>query len=496
MSHISPLKYFIFLVLFTTSTFAANNINAPLVTAQPVFDGDTSDNVWSNTDWNNIGNVWIPYNNIMPSSFTTEAGTQVISGSSDFSGRFKVLWNQSLNRLFFLVEITDDVFVDGYVFPNTGYSNFDVLEVFIDENKSGGNHLFDVSGNNAENAFAYHMMVNKPSVGGMNANMTEACDLAGVSWGNYTVVGYKNHFPDFSFRNKGNNKYIYEFSLKLYNDSFSGNNLNASEVSLSQGKNIGLSIAYCDNDANDNQRDSFIGSVTVTGSQNNDSYLDASVFGSLSLTGPAMFYLSANNATYSISEASSTWLTTITSNLNWSINSPNWISASPNSGMSNGVVTITATANIDTTNRTGVITITSSKMNYFITVNQNKTIVGVTPTNTTPGINTSPGINTTPGTNTSPGINTSAGTNTVLGITDSTIEQWDIMPNPAKNYIKIKSSSQTGSFTIINIYGEIMDIISLTDYTIIHAVDHLPNGLYFLYNQKNRTPKRLIVDKN
>jgi hypothetical protein len=272
-------RFFLLLAL----TFCSLNANCQPIKVYktnvvPVFDGDTSDNCWKYTNWNNINHTWIPYNNTLPSSFTTESGTQTISGQNDFKGRYKVLWNENANQLLFLVEITDDFFIDGYIFPQSGYSNFDVLELFVDEDFSRGNHLFNTTNTLSANAFSYHMMVPKPSTSGLGTSMSAACDIWGSSWGNYSIVDYKNHFPNFSIKNIDNQHFIYEFSLKTYNTSFVG-------TSLYEGKTIGFTMAYCDNDQTDNLRDSFIGSVSVSGANNNDSYFDADIFGTLSLVG-------------------------------------------------------------------------------------------------------------------------------------------------------------------------------------------------------------------
>jgi hypothetical protein len=120
----------------------------------PVFDGIGNDNCWKNALWQTIDQVWIPWGTTMD--------------PSDFSGRYKVLWSAQENLLYFLLEITDDVVSDAYVPGQTAaIFNFDMFEVFIDENKSGGYHVFDGTaddeaslGVNAENAFAYHIFPN------------------------------------------------------------------------------------------------------------------------------------------------------------------------------------------------------------------------------------------------------------------------------------------------------------------------------------------------
>jgi len=110
----------------------------------PVFDGEEADSCWQEAGWNYINQTWVTW------------GQDI--DSSDFFGRFKVRWSEAENLLFFYVEVTDDAFVDGYVFPNDGYPDFDIVEVFLDEDHSGGLHVFDNNaewGASSENAFSY-----------------------------------------------------------------------------------------------------------------------------------------------------------------------------------------------------------------------------------------------------------------------------------------------------------------------------------------------------
>jgi Carbohydrate family 9 binding domain-like/Secretion system C-terminal sorting domain len=275
------IAFLLFIVVYTNTVLSQNSYTANKVSSLPVFDGNGNDGVWANANWQNIDQVWIPYNNTLPSNFTVESGTKILGGASDFSGKYKIVWSQDTSYLLFLVEIKDDAFIDGYQKPNSNYPNFDVLELFIDENKSGGNHLFDSNGNNAENAFAYHIAVNNPGVGNTATSMTGAMDFFGTSYGN--IVDYQSHFPSFAFKNVGNGTYVYEFSLKVYKDTYSQVNPTMALKTLNVGDVLGLSIAYCDNDTADGLRDHFIGSVAVTGANNNNSYIDASIFGSLTL---------------------------------------------------------------------------------------------------------------------------------------------------------------------------------------------------------------------
>jgi len=68
----------------------------------------------------------------------------------------------------------DIPYIDGYIPENTNYPNFDLVELFVDEDRSGGNHLYDSQVTNAENAFSYHIMIYEPS----DYNDTEYCFAA------------------------------------------------------------------------------------------------------------------------------------------------------------------------------------------------------------------------------------------------------------------------------------------------------------------------------
>lgn len=278
----------------------------------PVIDGSNTDEAWQLTEWKSINQIWMPYNNLA-SNLNQEAGLQLWEGADDFTGKFKILWSAETNLLYFLVEITDDVFTGGYVYsenPNTGggYPSFDIVEVFIDEDRSGGLHVFDGTGNvatqwgtNAENAFSYHLTINKPAEGEVQ-NQFYALDIAGSNWGypNQKVANYAGHFPDFAVKSDGN-KYIWEFSLKVHNDKYSVSTPESSRVTLQAGKVMGLSMAYCDNDnPNENplRRDHFFGSVPVPPAAFNDHWKQANGYGAAKLVkstaSPALFIKNPN----------------------------------------------------------------------------------------------------------------------------------------------------------------------------------------------------------
>jgi hypothetical protein len=265
--------FFVFMLFATSVIAGASNtrfqddtVKAPNVGSIPTIDGLGDDTCWQNVHWQTIDQVWIPYGGSVE--------------PDDYTGRYKVVWSSTENVLYFLVEIIDDVFVDGYVYPNDGYYNYDIVEVFIDEDKSGGMHRIDQGGENAENAFTYHIVVDAPE-DGEATNEFVVCDLAGF----WQITNYASHFPELAMRKNGN-QYTWEFSLAVYNDTYNNSNPKASWVTLTEGKIIGLSLAYCDNDSLNEEpktRDNFFGSVQVAHADSNSHWENADGFGTIKL---------------------------------------------------------------------------------------------------------------------------------------------------------------------------------------------------------------------
>ena len=272
-------------ILWTSVVLATQDdiVKTPDISTPPVIDGIGDDGCWQNVNWQTIDQVWIPYGDSVD--------------ANDYSGRYKIVWSSQENVLYFLVEIVDDVIVDGFIQSATEQENYnyDILEVFIDEDKSGGLHVFDGTGSlgtNAENAFSYHIYADCPE----DNNVTTQCsviDTDGTGWGDRTFPDYNDHFPEFALRKTGN-VYTREFSLIVYNDTYEDDNKEGSRVQLQEGKTIGLSLAYCDNDNPDESvktRDNFFGSVWVTAAAYNDHWMNADDYGTVELIGYDSFPL-------------------------------------------------------------------------------------------------------------------------------------------------------------------------------------------------------------
>jgi hypothetical protein len=267
---------FILFILFSGILFAAplkgfvqdDTVKVFTLAVPPAINGTGDDACWQNISWQSIDQVWIPYGGTVD--------------PDDYSGRYKIAWSSQENLLYFLVEITDDAAVGGYD-PQGGTSDiyhFDIIEVFIDEDKSGGFHGY---GEESENAFGYHMYSDFPDNGKSSTNLYVG-DTPSEYWEDHF---YADHFPEYVIRKEGT-VYTREFSLIIYNDTYDGDNPAASRVQLQEGKIMGLSLAYCDNDGidepvYDKSRDNFFGSVWVSEEHYNDHWQLADDFGTIQL---------------------------------------------------------------------------------------------------------------------------------------------------------------------------------------------------------------------
>ncbi len=98
-----------------------------------IIDGRGKDKAWETATWYDMNYLWM--------------GVEV--ADTDYYGRFKLSWDADF--LYILAEITDD-----YLQPTleNGLENYwkgDYVEVFVDEDQSGGDHKFN------HQAFAYHI---------------------------------------------------------------------------------------------------------------------------------------------------------------------------------------------------------------------------------------------------------------------------------------------------------------------------------------------------
>jgi hypothetical protein len=213
---------------------------APRATTAPVIDG-VVDSVWDRASWSSINVFWL--------------GTQSNPSAQDYSGRYKALWDE--NYLYVLYDITDDRIYDGVRDALDRYWEDDTVELFIDENKNGGQHGYNTS------AWAYHI--------------STYGDVVDSTTGGATLL---NDHIDSRLVSNGTQHY-WEMRIRIYGEDYADWKSNT-PLQLYAGKLMGFSACYIDNDGS-SQRESMMGSVDTQGHKNNQGYLDASVFGSMLL---------------------------------------------------------------------------------------------------------------------------------------------------------------------------------------------------------------------
>ena len=214
---------------------------APAAEVAPVIDGLANDEAWAEAPWRPLDNIWL--------------GGPL--DPTDFEGRYKLTWTGE--KLYVLVEFVDDVLVDFHRDPLTQYWDDDCLEIFIDEDHSGGNHQYN------HNAFAYHLSLDN-----------QAIDI-----GTDKQPRNYNHHVHSQWRQQGN-KVFWEVALDVYTDQYQDSATENEPTPLTAGKIMGFMLAYCDNDHSE-LREHVIGSEFAAGDHKDRGWIDAGLFGTLEL---------------------------------------------------------------------------------------------------------------------------------------------------------------------------------------------------------------------
>ncbi len=218
-----------------------SHYRAPRADSPMQVDGIADEAIWSRAGWRELDQRWLG------PEYTSE----------DFNGRFKVAWTPE--RLYFLVEFTDDILFDSHRDPLVQYWDDDCVEIFLDEDFSGGNHQFN------HNAFAYHMSL----------------DNRAIDIGTDELARDYSHHVESRWRQEGD-KVVWEIAIDVYDDSYVDDSEANEPVTLFAGKRLGLMLAYCDNDGSE-LRENFIGSETVPSGPKDRGWIDAGLFGLLEL---------------------------------------------------------------------------------------------------------------------------------------------------------------------------------------------------------------------
>lgn len=204
-------------------------------------DGVADESAWDLAEWRDIKYKWL--------------GPDY--SADDFEGRFKLVW--TAERLYLLVEITDDILFDSHRDPLVQYWDDDCLEIFIDADYSGGDHQYN------HNAFAYHFSL----------------DNRAIDIGTDRQARDYSHHVQSHWRQEGN-KIVWEVAIDVYDDTYDDNASNNEPLTLEPGKVLGLMAAYCDNDGSE-LRENFVGSESVPTGPKDRGWIDAGLFGEVIL---------------------------------------------------------------------------------------------------------------------------------------------------------------------------------------------------------------------
>jgi len=214
---------------------------APRAAEVPAIDGVADDTAWQSATWRELSHRWL--------------GPEY--SPADFQGRFKVVW--APERIYLVVEIVDDILIDAHRDPLVRYWDDDCLEVFVDEDYSGGDHQYN------HNAFAYHVSLDN-----------RAIDIGT----DRQPRDYSHHVESRWQQSAG--KVTWELAISIYTDEYVDDSSSNEPVVLTPGKILGLMVAYCDNDGSD-LRENFIGSESVPHGPTDRGWIDAGLFGALVL---------------------------------------------------------------------------------------------------------------------------------------------------------------------------------------------------------------------
>lgn len=240
---------------------AAVTYRANFAAVAPTINGKADDLAWQSAQWRAIDQITMG---------------EPPKSKEDFSARYKVVWTH--HHLYVLAEIQDDILIDSHPNPLDHYWDDDTLEIFIDEDNSGGRHLFSY------NAFAYHIALDNQAVD-LGPFLTASDSKAEKA----NIRTYPDHVKSQWQRSASDpHKVIWEVQVAVYpatyQDEYAPNESPVSPVKLEHGKKLGFMMAYCDSDSA-NGRDHFISDIDIkpVNGDKNRGYIDAGVFGVLEL---------------------------------------------------------------------------------------------------------------------------------------------------------------------------------------------------------------------
>lgn len=200
-------------------------------------DGRDDEAIWSALNWYDMNYLWM--------------GEPV--DSTDYYGKFKLAWDSQY--LYILVDIIDENLHPTLADGLENYWKGDYVEVFVDEDVSGGNHQYN------HQAFAYHVSTDGHVIDKSTKEKTIYLD-------NHVDVA----------RSKKGNEHLWELAIKLYSEEYDETSNANKPQTIFENKTIGFSIAYGDNDGTQ-RRENLMGSKQHHGNNNDEGYVNSDVFG-------------------------------------------------------------------------------------------------------------------------------------------------------------------------------------------------------------------------
>jgi hypothetical protein len=225
----------------STHAEGRSEYRAPRAAVGPKVDGVAAEAAWDAARWQPIDQLWL--------------GPEY--ADSDFQGRFKVVWTPQ--RIYLLVELVDDILFDSHRDPLVQYWDDDCLEIFVDEDFSGGDHQYN------HNAFAYHVSLD-------NQAIDIGTDMKPHNYSDHVTSRWQQH----------GNTIVWELAIDIHSDRYQDGSSVNRPVRLSAGKMLGLMLAYCDNDGSE-FRENFVGSESTPAGMKDHGWIDAGLFGKLVL---------------------------------------------------------------------------------------------------------------------------------------------------------------------------------------------------------------------
>ena len=138
---------------------------------------------------------------------------------------------------------SSDLLSDAYPDPKVHYWDDDSLEIFLDPDASGGDHLFSY------NAYAYHLALdgNAVDLGSKEGDIVLLNDHVDSQW-------TRSDLPPYEI--------FWEVRIKFYSDKWETLK-EKSRMTLSNGHTFGFMLAWCDADGK-GSREHFVGSTLIT----------------------------------------------------------------------------------------------------------------------------------------------------------------------------------------------------------------------------------------